>query len=192
MILNCIIAAKTVSCYECFMSWSCQTRCHLERFSSLIKKAAHLTWTPADSVISWSTDGDLTLITHHSPTAWLDSDSIVMTRQWFDGITDSSPQLSEDEKGKQGRHIFSVFLLSVQKGSYRRRTEVCICLLVAVSLFWLNYWFALAWNYICNLELMSIDLQEYLLESNWSRAHPAHIRLIATDKFLQPFCNNTI
>lgn len=90
---------------------------------ALWQNAAHLTWTPADPVISWSTDGDLTLITHHSPTAWHDSDSIVMTWQWFDGITDSSPQLSEDEKGKQGHHIFLSSSLGCSKFSLKLAGE---------------------------------------------------------------------
>lgn len=53
----------------CFSELELSKQAAILSSSALCQKAVHLTWTPAAPVISCTTDGDLTPITHSNPTA---------------------------------------------------------------------------------------------------------------------------
>lgn len=99
----------------CFLSWSCQTGCHTQLFSSPSKSCSldldscslcHIMYH------RWWPHSHYSLQPHSLTPRWQSSNDMAVG--WFDGITNSSLQQREDKKGvkKKGCERFPISLSS--------------------------------------------------------------------------------
>lgn len=82
----------------CFLSWGCQIACHIQL---TVKKL--FTWLGFLEPLSYHVPQMVTSLplltpTHSLTPLWQHSNDMIVG--WFDGITNSSPQQKENEKGK--------------------------------------------------------------------------------------------